>query len=136
MPEPAGMESPMVRLMLANTRAGELRREAEGMQTEHGGPGVLRPAASHTGAYLLQALEEQGWTLAPRDESQDPSTNLANVNEAYGLEREENTRLRELLGDVAAAGVAFDDERLGYLEVQIDRETWREIRALEGGSNA
>lgn len=40
--------------------------------------------------------------------------------------REAAERLRE----VASAGVEFDDERLDYVTVQIDRETWNAVRAL------
>ena len=32
-----------------------------------------------------------------------------------------------LLCDVAAAGVAFDDPHLSYVEVQVDRETWNRL---------
>ena len=44
--------------------------------------------------------------------------------------RAERDRYRELLLDVADAGVAFDDERLKYVEVQIDRATWDAIATL------
>jgi hypothetical protein len=33
----------------------------------------------------------------------------------------------DLLRDVATAGVEFDDARLGYVSVQIDRATWDAI---------
>jgi hypothetical protein len=42
-------------------------------------------------------------------------------------------RIRELEGalrEVGQSGVAFDDERIGYVTVQIDRGTWQEIRTL------
>jgi len=39
----------------------------------------------------------------------------------------ENKRLKELLRDVALSGVEFDDERIGYVTVQIDRTTWNEL---------
>ena len=32
-----------------------------------------------------------------------------------------------LLRDVADCGVSFDDPRLGYVEVQIDRATWEAV---------
>lgn len=35
---------------------------------------------------------------------------------------------RETLRDVAESGVTFDDERVGYVEVQIDRATWDRVR--------
>lgn len=33
----------------------------------------------------------------------------------------------EILRDVAQAGVEFDDPRVGYVTVQIDRETWEAL---------
>ena len=41
--------------------------------------------------------------------------------------------LRELLTDVANSGVSFDDERLKYVEVQIDRSTWDRLQQLKDG---
>jgi hypothetical protein len=35
--------------------------------------------------------------------------------------------LRDLLADVATSGVEFDDPRIGYVSVQIDRETWEAL---------
>lgn len=40
-------------------------------------------------------------------------------------------RLRELLREVAGAGVTFDDARVGYVEVQINRVTWDELKELK-----
>jgi hypothetical protein len=37
-------------------------------------------------------------------------------------------RAEALLRDVAASAVTFDDPRVGYVEVQIDRPTWAAIR--------
>jgi hypothetical protein len=34
----------------------------------------------------------------------------------------------ELLREIAASGVVFEDERVRYVEVQIDRDTWRELQ--------
>lgn len=62
--DPVGMQNPMVQLMLANTRAGELRAEALGESLPKT---VFKGAATHTGAFLLQALDEQGWTLVEKD---------------------------------------------------------------------
>ena len=45
----------------------------------------------------------------------------------------ENTSLLDLLRDVRNSGVVLDDARLGYLEVQIDRPTWDEIREVVDG---
>lgn len=141
------MPEPIHVLVRAARRAVELQAGREPAAYIAGAPTVLRGAATHTGAYLLQALEEQGWTLTPKapsdemverasraiydltmgrpipgrlngldllhigtgtlaetalraaldarsDESQDLSRDLANVNEAYRLEREKNARLR------------------------------------------
>ena len=48
------------------------------------------------------------------------------------LERERD-RMRELLREIACSGVTFSDERVGYVEVQIGREVWEELRReMEG----
>ena len=44
--------------------------------------------------------------------------------------RATNAELLSLLRDVAESGISFEDERIKYLEVQIDRETWQAIRAV------
>lgn len=36
----------------------------------------------------------------------------------------------DLLRDVATSGVSFEDPRVGYLEVQIDRGTWEALAAF------
>lgn len=36
-----------------------------------------------------------------------------------------------LLHEVANAGVALDDPRIGYVEVQIDRDTWTALAAYQ-----
>lgn len=60
---------------------------------------------------------------------------IALRSEAQG----ELDQLRELICDVAASGVVFEDERLDYLEIQVDRQTWDEVCALaarqQGGSD-
>lgn len=38
----------------------------------------------------------------------------------------------DLLRDVATAGVEFDDSRLRYVTVQIDRETWDTLATYRG----
>jgi hypothetical protein len=38
------------------------------------------------------------------------------------------------LRDVASSGVEFADERINYVTVQIDAETWRQVRALSGAT--
>lgn len=39
-------------------------------------------------------------------------------------------RMADLLREVADSGVAFEDPRIRYVDVQIDGDTWDEIRAL------
>lgn len=46
----------------------------------------------------------------------------------------ERDSLRARLREVASAGVEFDDQRLDYVTVQIDRETWGAVRALGTGA--
>lgn len=46
--------------------------------------------------------------------------------------QQEAATLRALLKDVASSGVAFEDSRLAYMDVQINRETWLELHALAG----
>jgi hypothetical protein len=41
----------------------------------------------------------------------------------------EGAACRELLYDAACAGVEFDDARLDYVSVQVDRTTWNELVA-------
>lgn len=56
----------MKALLLANVRAGEIRAEKAGEAIPY--PGVVRGAPTHSLAYLLQALEELGWTVTPAPE--------------------------------------------------------------------
>lgn len=51
---------------------------------------------------------------------------MRNVS-AYARVKHENVALRDLLADVAASGVSYDEPRCGYVEVQIDRETWQAL---------
>lgn len=60
---------------------------------------------------------------------------------AEGEGAETAVALRELIRtEVVGGGVVFDDARVGYVTVQVGRETWNELRALtgagEGGGNA
>ena len=57
---------PIDALMEANRLACRKLSEAQG--TARGPYSLLRGAPSHSGAYLLQALNEMGWQLAPKDE--------------------------------------------------------------------
>ena len=68
-----------------------------------------------------------------------PPQTLAEVKHNERVREAEGERLTaELLRDVANSGVSFDDPRVGYVEVQIDRETWDKLRSIaarevEGG---
>jgi hypothetical protein len=42
----------------------------------------------------------------------------------------ERKRMLDLLQEIAESGVVSDDDRIGYLDVQIDRETWEQLLAL------
>lgn len=64
--------------------------------------------------------------ICPDCEARVACVTLAEVTDTLA----EVDRLRELLRDVAESGVAFDDERIHWVEIQIDRETWRSITGL------
>ena len=57
------------------------------------------------------------------------------VYASHAALRAENERLRRLLSEVAEGGVEFADERVRYVAVQIDRETWAEVLALAKGDD-
>ena len=38
------------------------------------------------------------------------------------------SRQRELLGEVANSAVEFEDDRVSYVSVQIDRDTWDDLQ--------
>jgi hypothetical protein len=42
----------------------------------------------------------------------------------------------ELLREVATSGVEFEDERVSYVTVQIDRATWFEIKTFVESTTA
>lgn len=70
-------ERPIDVLLRANRRAGEIRRE-QAPAGGGAGPGVLVGAPSHSGAHLLQALDEQGWEIRPKtNDGLEPSAALA-----------------------------------------------------------
>lgn len=57
------------------------------------------------------------------------------AEDAAGHYSDQVDRLSEVLHEVAQCGVKFDDVRLGYVEVQIDRETWDSLQAMERGED-
>lgn len=42
----------------------------------------------------------------------------------------ERERMLDLLEEIVGSGVAFDDRRLRYIDVQIDREDWEQAQTL------
>lgn len=42
----------------------------------------------------------------------------------------ERERLLDLLEEIATSGIGFEDDRLRYLDVQIDRSDWEQLLAL------
>jgi hypothetical protein len=44
--------------------------------------------------------------------------------------------LADLLREVADCGVSFEDERIKWVEVQIDRPTWEKVNAYASPSGA
>lgn len=61
------MPEPIQVLLDADRRAAELQAmEIKSLAF----PTLFRGAPSHSGAFLLQALEEQGWTLAPKTDDE------------------------------------------------------------------
>jgi hypothetical protein len=44
--------------------------------------------------------------------------------------------LREILRDVACSGLEFEDARLSYVVVQVDRETWARLQAFRQDEHA
>ena len=42
---------------------------------------------------------------------------------------QKNSKLRELLHEIAVAGVPFDDPRIDYVEIQVDKDTMADLRA-------
>lgn len=55
-------------------------------------------------------------------------------NHTESLERE-RTILRDLLQEFAYAGVSFEDDRLTYVELQVEKETLEEAKAILRGDN-
>ena len=79
------MPDPMLALLRADARAAEIRREAMPLAPVDLPPSVLRGAPTHTGAHLLKALDEQGWTLTPKTGSGDVTIALSPKAAAFLL---------------------------------------------------
>jgi len=58
-----------------------------------------------------------------------PSESVRVLAELVAL-RAQVQEMREVIRDMADSGVAMDDERIGWVEVQVDRATWNEVLRL------
>lgn len=67
------------------------------------------------------------WSGSVAETSRKIASNLRSAVDALARER---PPLADVLHEVANSGVSFEDPRVGYVEVQIDRVTWTELRAL------
>jgi hypothetical protein len=87
---------------------------------------------------LVEADSADGWraraehfeaeaTRLRGAEQEPPSSCCAACMQREGRLRaltEESERMRDLLREIAASGVEFEDPRIDYVTVQVDRETW------------
>lgn len=85
-------------------------------------------AGGYTGDDLASYLENEPLYTDDIGTAVDVTAEIAAL-------RSENERLRRLLSEVAEGGVEFADERVRYVAVQIDRETWAEVLALAKGDD-
>ena len=53
---------------------------------------------------------------------------VAELKAAEGILHQTISRQRGLLGEVANSGVEFEDDRVRYVTVQIDRDTWDDLQ--------
>lgn len=115
------MLEPIEVLLDADRRAAEILRD----EVQWSVPTVLRGPSTHTAPYLLRALEEQGWTLAPKDGAVAPDIYAAQTDRVRHLEAEIE-RLRAALENVGAealVAVAYTeradrDDALRYIDQQ------------------
>lgn len=99
----------MLAMLHANRRAGEL---AASDGSPWGRRGVVRGAATHSLAYLLQALDEQGWDLAPKargDRYEAPDTALIVKLREFA----ESEHKRGLIASVARLTALLDEHEKG-----------------------
>ena len=84
---------------------------------------ACRILRAHDAAFRL-ALE-----TATKERDGARAAAAMNFDRATAAERERDAAVA-LIREVAASGVEFEDERVRYVAVQIDRETWVGVRAL------
>lgn len=97
----------MMVLMRANVRAGEIRREAAGSVGKSFNSGVLIGAPTHSGAFLLTALDELGWELLQR-----PDDDLNAIAERAVAAAHEGVGMDELHQSISPAQVRAAMEML------------------------
>ena len=71
-----------------------------------------------------------GWTTAPTEKWDALREDLAEAVRTRDRFADENDRLAAIVEEVASCGVSMQDERLSYVEVQIDTDTWAEIKSV------
>jgi hypothetical protein len=86
----------------------------------------LRQAQEHEIAMRLRV--ERKHVPAPKHLTSPEEVNRQ--RERAGKADAERERLLDLLEEIAGSGVAFKDDRLRYLDVQIDRGDWEQLLAL------
>ena len=84
----------------------------------------------NTGGEMGQILDHLLYASDPKIRRQDARDALR----LHAALRAENERLRRLLSEVAEGGVEFADERVRYVAVQIDAETWAEVQAVRAAA--
>lgn len=116
---------------------GEVRRLASELEAQHDASesvfeaimdvlseaGFNGPLAEQVGGAVLEVKRLRAELTQLRDDNRELS------GDAHAA-REEARRLRTLCVEVANSGVAMEDPRIDYMEIQLDRETWNELRAL------
>ena len=83
----------------------------------------LTPVLAHDAALRARIDELHDQRHAEARKADDARAALA-------AKEQECERLRELIEEVASCGVSMQDERLSYVEVQIDTDTWAEIKSV------
>jgi hypothetical protein len=94
-------ERPITALLRADRLAAELH------QPPNRWPSIFKGAPSHSGAYLLQALDELGWELLPR-----PDDDLNAIAERAVAAAHEGVGMDELHQSISAAQVRAAMEML------------------------
>lgn len=106
----------------------EWRQEAESLRDKlnvERAPWIAEVTAQMKPA-LERAERERDEARAARDAAYKSHSRLSRERD---VAREQARAIAEALREIAESGVSFDDERLGYVEVQIDRDTLDRARA-------